>query len=152
MPNCTTYHNDPARTGWFQGTKPSVSNASTWRKHLDVTLGAAVRGAPIVTSSKSSPFGNDMTYSQKPRATRSIEGLHHLTGSSTLAPALPARAVRVNRKQSLTSGIAMTGKGSLVLMRAVPRRSRSCYWHSLVVGASLLEKHGRSPGSDSSAA
>src|SRR5215831_14902001 len=48
MPNCTRYHNDAARTGWFQGTKPGVPNASTWRKHLDVALGAAVRGAPLL--------------------------------------------------------------------------------------------------------
>jgi hypothetical protein len=48
MPNCTRYHNDAARTGWFQGTKSGVPRASAWRKHLDVALGAAVRGAPLL--------------------------------------------------------------------------------------------------------
>ena len=48
MPNCTRYHNDAARTGWFHGTKTGVPSASDWQKNLDVTLGAAVRGAPLL--------------------------------------------------------------------------------------------------------
>ena len=48
MPNCTTYHNDVARTGWFQGTKPGVPFPDHWKKYLDVDLGSAVRGAPLV--------------------------------------------------------------------------------------------------------
>jgi len=48
MPNSTTYHNDAARTGWFQVSKKGVPDVSSWRKYLDVDLGAAVRGAPLV--------------------------------------------------------------------------------------------------------
>ena len=48
MPNCTRYHNDAARTGWFQGTRNGVADVSQWHKHLDVDLGAAVRGAPLL--------------------------------------------------------------------------------------------------------
>jgi hypothetical protein len=48
MPNCTTYHNDKARTGWFRRTRHGVADASQWRKHLDVNLGSAVRGAPLL--------------------------------------------------------------------------------------------------------
>ena len=48
MPNCTRYHNDAARTGWFQGVRRGVADASQWRKHLDVDLGAAVRGTPLL--------------------------------------------------------------------------------------------------------
>ena len=48
MPNCTTYHNDPARTGWFRGTEHGVAAVSTWSKIVDVDLGAAVRGAPLL--------------------------------------------------------------------------------------------------------
>src|SRR5437879_4575575 len=64
MPNCTTYHNDPARTGWFRGTRTGVPNASTWRKHLDVTLGAAVRGAPLLLENWTIQGGrhNDQTH------------------------------------------------------------------------------------------
>ena len=48
MPNCTTYHNDRGRTGWFKGTRKGVPDASQWRKYLDVNLGSAVRGAPLL--------------------------------------------------------------------------------------------------------
>jgi hypothetical protein len=48
MPNNTTYHNDPARSGWFQVAKTGISAVGTWRRYNVVSLGAAVRGAPLV--------------------------------------------------------------------------------------------------------
>jgi hypothetical protein len=48
VPNTTTYHNDPARSGWFQGTQAGVAPVADWRKYNDLSLGAAVRGAPLV--------------------------------------------------------------------------------------------------------
>jgi hypothetical protein len=48
MPNCSRYHNDPARSGWFQITARGVEKVANWRKYLDVALGTAVRGAPLL--------------------------------------------------------------------------------------------------------
>jgi hypothetical protein len=60
MSRCTTYHNDPARTGWYHGTRHSVPQVSAWRKIIDVDLGAAVRGAPLLLEDwtiKGGPLG-----------------------------------------------------------------------------------------------
>ena len=48
MTNASRYHNDAARTGWFQGAKRGVPNVSSWRKYLNINLGSTVRGAPLV--------------------------------------------------------------------------------------------------------
>src|SRR5579872_1924058 len=48
MPNNSRYHCDAARTGWFHGETRGVSPVGNWRKLVDVNLGSAVRGAPLL--------------------------------------------------------------------------------------------------------
>jgi hypothetical protein len=48
MPHCTRYHNDAARSGLFQVSTRGVDHVGTWQKYLNVPLGTAVRGAPLL--------------------------------------------------------------------------------------------------------
>lgn len=46
--DCLTYHYSPARTGWFAGSGDSIPAVEGWRKHKELDLGSAVRGAPLL--------------------------------------------------------------------------------------------------------
>jgi hypothetical protein len=48
---CETYHYDPARLGFGEGAPRGVR----WYKHLEVKLGSATRGAPLVASRRFAP-------------------------------------------------------------------------------------------------